>query len=44
VNMRDRLGAFGGRLEVRTAPGEGTAVRGELPLVGAGLVDRSDGR
>ena len=30
-NMRDRLGALGGRLTVRTAPGEGTLVSGRLP-------------
>jgi signal transduction histidine kinase len=32
TNMRDRLGAFGGALEVRSVPGHGTTVRGELPL------------
>jgi signal transduction histidine kinase len=32
VNMADRLGAFGGTLAVRSRPGEGTTVRGELPL------------
>ncbi len=34
VNMRDRLGAVGGTLEVRSAPGEGTAVIGEVPIPG----------
>jgi signal transduction histidine kinase len=32
VNMRDRLGAMGGRLEVTSSPGAGTAVRGFLPV------------
>ncbi len=31
VNMRDRLGAFGGQLEVRSSPGAGTIVRGTVP-------------
>jgi signal transduction histidine kinase len=31
VNMQDRLGAIGGRLEVRSAPGTGTTVRGCVP-------------
>ena len=31
VNMRDRLGAIGGRLTVRSAPGEGTTIAGEIP-------------
>ena len=36
VNMRDRLGAFGGALEVTSAPDCGTAVRGTVPIgVGA---------
>jgi signal transduction histidine kinase len=30
-NMRDRLGALGGSLTVRTAPGEGTLVSGRVP-------------
>jgi signal transduction histidine kinase len=34
VNMRDRLGAFGGELEVRSAVGRGTTVRGTVPAVG----------
>jgi signal transduction histidine kinase len=33
VNMRDRLGAFGGELEVRSAVGRGTTVRGTVPAV-----------
>ncbi|TDC47987.1 sensor histidine kinase [Jiangella ureilytica] len=31
VNMRDRLGAFGGELTVDSTPGAGTTVRGTLP-------------
>jgi signal transduction histidine kinase len=40
VNMADRLGAFGGTLAVRSRPGEGTTVRGELPLTGAAMSNR----
>ena len=32
VGMRDRAGAVGGTLEVRSAPGEGTTVRGHVPV------------
>jgi signal transduction histidine kinase len=32
VNMRDRLGAIGGTLEVDSAPGEGARVRGRVPV------------
>lgn len=32
VNMGDRLGAFGGSVEVDTAPGSGTRVTGRLPV------------
>jgi len=32
INMTDRLGTVGGRLAVRSAPGAGTTVRGEIPL------------
>jgi signal transduction histidine kinase len=31
-NMADRLTALGGRLEVRSAPGAGTTVTGQLPV------------
>jgi signal transduction histidine kinase len=31
MNMRDRLAALGGRLEIESAPGSGTRVRGVLP-------------
>ena len=36
VNMADRLGAIGGTLEVRAARGQGTAIRGRLPVAGPG--------
>ena len=32
INMRDRMGSFGGTIEVASAPGSGTTVRGQLPL------------
>jgi len=32
INMRDRMGSFGGTIEVASAPGSGTTVRGKLPL------------
>ena len=32
INMTDRLGTVGGHLDVRSAPGAGTTVRGEIPL------------
>jgi signal transduction histidine kinase len=32
LNMADRLGAFGGTLAVRSAPGAGTTIAGSLPL------------
>ena len=32
VNMRDRLGAIGGSLQVESAPGAGTSILGVLPL------------
>jgi signal transduction histidine kinase len=32
VNMADRLGAFGGTIDVRSVPGAGTTVSGTLPL------------
>jgi signal transduction histidine kinase len=35
VNMEDRVGAMGGRLEVRSAPGEGTTIRGVVPVPGS---------
>jgi signal transduction histidine kinase len=30
--MADRLGAFGGRLTVQSAPGRGTTITGTIPL------------
>jgi len=33
VNMADRLGAFGGSVDVRSAPGKGTTINGRVPLV-----------
>jgi signal transduction histidine kinase len=38
TNMTDRIGAVGGMLAVRSSPGEGTRVEGQIPLVSAGLV------
>jgi signal transduction histidine kinase len=35
VNMADRLGAFGGRIEVTSAPGAGTTITGTIPLADA---------
>ena len=32
VNMADRVGAIGGRLTVESLPGQGTTVRGEIPV------------
>jgi signal transduction histidine kinase len=32
VNMRDRIAAVGGRLELRSTPGSGTAVVGKIPV------------
>ena len=31
-NMADRLAALGGRLEVQSAPGQGTTITGHLPV------------
>ena len=31
-NMADRLAALGGRLEVRSAPSQGTTITGHLPV------------
>jgi signal transduction histidine kinase len=33
VNMGDRVGAIGGNLSVKSAPGQGTSIRGRIPLV-----------
>ncbi len=32
VNMSDRVGAIGGSIQVDSAPGRGTAIRGRIPL------------
>jgi signal transduction histidine kinase len=34
TNMRDRLGAIGGRLEVESAPRQGARIRGSVPFAG----------
>jgi signal transduction histidine kinase len=39
VNMRDRLGAFGGELEVRSAVGRGTTIRGSVPADALGTAE-----
>jgi signal transduction histidine kinase len=41
VSMRDRLGAFGGELEIVSSPGAGTRIRGTVP--DAGSTGRSRG-
>lgn len=33
LNIRDRIGAFGGTVEVFSTPGAGTTIRGTIPLV-----------
>jgi signal transduction histidine kinase len=44
-NMRDRVEALGGSLHVRSAPGEGTAVTGRIPVQPAvAAVQASDSR
>jgi signal transduction histidine kinase len=35
-NMADRLAALGGRLEIRSAPGQGTTIAARLPIPAAG--------
>ena len=32
IGMRDRIGAVGGTVEITSAPGRGTTVRGTVPL------------
>jgi signal transduction histidine kinase len=34
TNMHDRVGALGGRLTVRSVPGQGTTVSGHVPRSG----------
>jgi signal transduction histidine kinase len=31
-NMADRLAALGGQLQIRSAPGHGTTITGQLPI------------
>jgi signal transduction histidine kinase len=38
TNMRDRLGAVGGTLEIESAPGKGTRIRGAVPLTNIATV------
>ncbi len=33
VNMRDRIGAAGGELEIRSAAGRGTSIAGSIPAM-----------
>jgi signal transduction histidine kinase len=32
INMRDRMAAVGGELKIRSAPGQGTSISGQVPL------------
>jgi signal transduction histidine kinase len=32
INMRDRMAAVGGELKIRSAPGQGTSILGQIPL------------
>jgi len=32
VNMRDRVGAIGGSINVESSPGHGTTITGRIPL------------
>jgi signal transduction histidine kinase len=41
-NMADRLAALGGSLEIHSRPGEGTTVRGTVPLGPAGSYERPE--
>jgi signal transduction histidine kinase len=40
INMADRLGAIGGRVEVDSSVGRGTRIRGVIPLVVHAFDDR----
>jgi signal transduction histidine kinase len=42
-NMADRLAALGGRLEVRSAPGQGTTITAQLPTVPSGFQSAAQG-
>ncbi|HLX77366.1 MAG TPA: ATP-binding protein, partial [Acidimicrobiales bacterium] len=39
VNMRDRVGAIGGSVTVRSKPGEGTTVSGRIPIANPKAVE-----
>jgi signal transduction histidine kinase len=39
INMRDRMAAVGGELRIRSAPGQGTSISGQIPLT-PGTADR----
>ena len=43
-NMADRLAALDGRLEVRSAPGQGTVVTARVPLLQASRVTERAGQ
>lgn len=32
INLRDRVGAMGGHVQIVSAPGQGTRVEGHIPL------------
>ncbi|WP_165367719.1 sensor histidine kinase [Phytoactinopolyspora endophytica] len=42
VNMRDRVGALGGTLSVTSAPGQGTVVRGSMPVAQTAPAEEAD--
>jgi signal transduction histidine kinase len=44
LNMRDRVAALGGTLEVHSSAGSGTSVRGRLPGGRVGLPEPAEGR
>ena len=41
--MRERVSLLGGALEVRSAPGEGTSVMAEVPLLEAEIRELGEG-
>ena len=41
-NMGDRLGAYGGQLTVESAPGQGTSIRGQVPIPANGTPATSE--
>jgi signal transduction histidine kinase len=44
IGMRDRIGAVGGALEIISAPGSGTTIRGTVPLAESPAVGDERGR